>query len=123
VSNIYDNFEGGEDYERLLDELVTDDELDLMSERYREVMGKDYDEETLTNIIAWITMTRFEMNLIDMCVRDGLLVADWDEVSDEPLIHSTKEYRELVDKHKNDFGDRVEVEKLISDIFQDNDND
>lgn len=121
MSNIYDDFDG--DYERLLDDLVSDDELDLMSERYREVMGKNYDEETLTNLIAWITMVRFEMHLIDMCVKEGLLIADWDVESGEPLIHPTKESKELVEGYKNSWGDKVEVEKLISDIFQDNDTD
>ena len=122
MGNIYDDFEHG-DYERLLDDLVTDDELDLMSERYREVMGKDYDEETLTNLIAWITMVRFEMHLIDMCVKDGFLIADWDCESGEPLIHPTEESKELVKGYKKSWWRDTDVEKLISDIFQDNDND
>ncbi len=61
MGNVYDDFENG-DYDELLDNkfAITDDELDLMSERYRGLMGKDYDEEKITNHIDWISMVRFE---------------------------------------------------------------
>jgi hypothetical protein len=125
MGNVYDDFENG-DYDELLDNkfAITDDELDLMSERYRGLMGKDYDEEKITNLIAWISMVRFEMYLIDMCVKDGLLVADWDVENGEPLIHQTKESRRLVSNYEGSWDNSASVEKLIADIFhQDNDID
>lgn len=104
-------FEESDDYERIL-ELVSDEEIEYMVARYMEATGKEYDEEELTKIVAWLSMARFEALIVDLILVDGLMVVEWDEELNEPLIRSTKESRDLIQRMNKD-----QVNSLLDDVF------
>lgn len=106
-------FDESDDYERIL-ELVSEEEIEYMVNRYMEVTGKEYGEEELTKIISWLSMVRFEALISDLILTDGLVVVEWNDELDEPLIRSTKESRDIIKSMNRD-----QVNSLLDDVFGD----
>jgi hypothetical protein len=90
---------------------ITDEEIEFMKNSRMKYLGEEYDEETLENLISWISMVKFEYTLIEL-IMSGLVIGDWDKKEDEPVVILTESLTS-----QDDSSDKKSVNLLLDDLF------